>query len=82
MFHLHPHSYRWLGIQARMDTYLSDVPLYRCDIHKCCLTDIPFGDVLFYTLDRKYSLLLVLHLAFSWIVKHLIENKCILRCQS
>ena len=82
MFQLHPHSYRWLATRERMGNYLLDALLYICDIQRCCLKDIPFGNVLFYTLDIKYSLLLILHLAFSWLVKHLIENPWLLRCQS
>ena len=32
MFWLHPHSYRWLAIQARMGNYLLGALLYRGDI--------------------------------------------------
>ena len=78
MFQLHPHSYS-LAIQERMGSYLLDAFLYRCDIQRCCLMDIPFGDVQFYILDKRYSLLLVLHPTFSWLVKHLFENPFLLR---
>ena len=82
MFQLHPHSYRWLATQERMGSYLLDALLYRWDIRRCCLMDIPFGDVWSYTLDKICSLLVILYPSFSWIVKNLIENPFLLRYQS
>ena len=80
MFQLHPQSYKWLATQERMGSYLLDVLLYRCDIQRCCLMDIPFGDVWSYILDKICSLLLILHPAFSWLVKHIFENPLLLIC--
>ena len=79
MFKLHPHSYRWPTTQTRMGNYLLDSLLYRCDIRRCCLMDIPFGDVWFYILDKKYSLLLILNPPSSSVVKNLVENPFLLR---
>ena len=79
MFQLYPHSYIWLATQERMGSYPLDDLMYRCDIRRCCLMDIPFGDVWFYILDKICSLLLILHLAFSWLVKNLVENPSLLR---
>ena len=81
MFHLHPHSNRWLSTQERMGSYLLDALLYRCNIQRCCLMDIPFGDIWSYILDKKCSLLLVLHPAFYWLVMNLVENPWLLRYQ-
>ena len=81
MFQIHPHSYRWITTQERMGSYLLDALLYRCDIQRCCLMDIPFEDVWFYILDKICSLFLVLHLALYWLVKHLVENSFLLRYQ-
>ena len=81
MFQLHPHSYRWLATQARMGSYLLDALLYRCDIRRCCLMDIPFGDVWSYILDKKCSLMLIIHPTFSWPVNRLVENPWLVRYQ-
>ena len=45
MFQLHPHSYRWIAIKERMGSYLLGALLYRCDIRRYCLMEIPFGVV-------------------------------------
>ena len=81
MFHLHPHSYIWLATQERMGSYLLDALLYICEIQRCCLMGIPFGDVWSYILDKKCTLLLILHPAFSCLVKNLVENPLLLRYQ-